>query len=101
MRAVTKTGSKRKLTSKRLTVDWCGNGNLFYWMTKPQMRKVFDGAKEITIQGKQEFGFNNFELLNESNRTFKIKQRSNGGFSIGCESFTKDEVKELKQWSKK
>lgn len=100
MRAVTRTGSKRTLTAKRLTVDWHGYGTLFYWMTKTQMRKVLAGAKRITIQGKQDWG-GYFRPLEKQHTIFKIYRRSDGRLSIGCESFTKDEVKELRQWSKK
>jgi hypothetical protein len=104
MRAVTETGSRRKLTSCRLIVDWNGYGTLFYQMTKLQMRQVFAGAKTITIQGKQadycsNTGFS--KLTNEySHLTFPIKRTQSRWFAIGCEYFTKDEVKELRQWCK-
>lgn len=96
MRKVTKTGSIRTLTAKRLMVDWEGFGTIIYWMTKIQMQKVLAKAKKITIQGTYCGKRTNKECL-----TFLVKHRTTGGFSIGCESFTKNEVKELRQWSKK
>lgn len=85
-------GSIRKLNARSLVVDWGGGGNLFYRMSKAQvrdalknghanMRETFDGGK------KSEY--------------YPVRRFPSGSIAIGCEHFNKTEVAELRKWSRK
>lgn len=85
-------GSIRKLTSRHLVVNWHGHNHLFYQMTKTQVRNAL---KNGTATVQQEF-----DQEGKIVRGFPVHHLSSGSIAIGCEHFNKEEVAELKKWSK-
>jgi hypothetical protein len=82
--------STRWLTSTHLVVDWCGNGNLFYRMTKNAVRNVLGGAdvahaKAQPLDEKPKF------------QDFQVK-RTKATFRIGCEKFNAADLKAMRKW---
>lgn len=90
MRAAVK-GSKRKLTATNLVVDWGGDGNLFFRMSKSRVKYAL--SNDIATMTEQLYG------RPRTTTDFPVRRFRSGSIAIGCEHFNKAEVAELKKWS--
>lgn len=82
--------SVRILNLKHLVVDWMGNKNLFYQMTRAQLKK---GLKSGIVSVKQYLRDESPEIT-----AFTLTLRPSGSMAIGCENFTRNDVRKMEQW---
>jgi hypothetical protein len=85
-------GSIRTLNSKQLVVDWMGHHNLFYRMTRKQFRDALKGGWALVKH----------KLHDASPQTvsFVLTIHPSGAMNIGCEFFTREDVRKMKRWAK-
>ena len=89
-------GSIRTLERRQLVVDWHGHGTLFYRMSKDELKKVLAGARKTTVKQVQVSIYDK-EIVETV--SFPVT-RPNKGLEIGCEVFTAEDVRKMKQWVK-